>query len=337
MDKRVILEAVLGEIKTPIFLAELDTQQSRLTLHISKGPNVVSLKTAAERASAKVGEPINVSVRAHRLHKLAHPRSVEHWVRQFATGEIVYDPTMVISRARGLLAAVKTCRVALGNTIRGSYFDPTHRTLFVLDGGKTASATLSLAPRVRSTIEEAWDQAMTKIGPHARDRYWTSIQVVGELPHRRLIPVDAVSASLAHGIRRAIRRWSTPVALALALVGIAVPASAHVGSVKLGQQSGGQIASENANDEYGILTGLSVFADNAVPQKLDLFAFAGLHEYFGEKKFAANGVRVAAVYRCPDGTIVADKDRCPPELGEIVGGNSSGQGFASGLGFGATS
>jgi hypothetical protein len=316
MDKQVILEAVLGEIKTPIFLGELDSQQSHLTLHVSHGADVASLQAAANRAVAKLETSIKVSVRAHRLQKLADPRSVEHWVSQFATGEIIYDPTMVMARARGLLAAIKTCRSAFGNAIRGSYFDPARRTLFVLDDGKTISATSNLAPRVRATIEQGWDQAMMQIGHKERDRYWTSIQVVGDLPHRELIPVDAKSASLARGVRRAIRRWFAPLAFALALTGIAVPASADVGS------------------QFGILRALSVFGDNAVPNKLDLFAFAGLQQYFGEKD--AKGIRVAAVYRCPDGTIVdfKDRNRCPPEIGELQGGQSNGQGFGFGVGFG---
>ena len=88
MDKQVILEAVLGEIKTPIFLADFDSQQSKITLHVSEGAHVALLQGAAKRASAKIAGPVEVSVRAHRLHKLAHPRSVEHWLRQFATGEM---------------------------------------------------------------------------------------------------------------------------------------------------------------------------------------------------------------------------------------------------------
>jgi len=315
MDKRVILDAILGEIKTPIFLADLDKQRSKLTLHVSEGADVASLQGAAKRASAKIAESVEVSVRTHRLHKLAHPRSIEHWLRQFATGEIIYDPTMVMSRARGLVATAQACRSALGDAIRGSFFDPTHRTLFVLDSRKPAHATLNLAPRVRATVEQAWDQAMDQVGHNARDRYWTSIQVVADLPHRELVPVDAGSASAVRSMRRTVRRWFAPLALALALTGIAVPASADVGS------------------QFGILKALSVFGDNAVPSKLDFFAVAGLHQYFGERD--AKGVRVAAVYRCPDGTIVEfkNRDRCPPELGD-VGGNSQSGGFGFGVGTG---
>jgi hypothetical protein len=316
MDKRIILEAVLGEIKTPIFLADLDKQQSKLTLHVSEGADVASLQGAAKRASAKIAGPIQVSVRTHRLHKLAHPRSIEHWLRQFATGEIIYDPTMVMLRARGLLAAAQACRSTLGDAIRGSFFDPTHRTLFVLERRKAADATLTLAPRVRTTIEQAWDDAMDQIGHNARDRYWTSIQVVADLPHRELVAVDAKSASAVRSMRRTVRRWFAPLALAFALAGVAVPASADVNVVR---------------GQFGILGGLSVFGDNTVPQKLDLFAFAGLHQYFGDAK----GIRVAQLYRCPDGSFVADRRNCQPELGN-TGNGSTSSGFGFGVGTGGT-
>ena len=85
--------------------------------------------------------------------------------------------------------------------------------------------------------------------------------------------------------------------------------------------------------KYKGLRGLSVFGDNTVPSKLDLFAFAGLHEYFGQR--TAQGIRVAQVYRCPDGTMAVDKDRCPPELGDVGGGSQSG-GFGFGVGTGGT-
>jgi hypothetical protein len=320
MDKKVLLETILGEIQSPIFFAGLDSQRSQLRLHISDGPDLASLEAAARRVSDKIG-PIEVSIRAHSLRKLAHPRSVEHWLRQFASDEIIYDPTMVMSRARGLLAAAEACRSAFGDAIGGSFFDPDLRTLFILNREKTGHAAATLIPRVRATVEQAWGQAMAQNGHAVRDRSWASIQVVAELPHRELIPIDAKSASVARGLRRTIRGWLAPLALAFALAGVAVPASANVGAQQSGHQADSQATAavrEDASQKFGILRALSVFGDdNVIPNRLDLFAFVGLHQYFGDK-----GIRVAAMYRCPDGTIVTDKDRC--EVGE-VGGNKENE------------
>jgi hypothetical protein len=139
MDTQVLLQTVLGEIKTPIFLAGFDRERSQLMLHVSEGHDLTHLKAAAQRACVKAEESSKIGVRSHRLSRLAHPRSLERWLRQFDTDEIIYDPTMVISRARGLLAASKACRLALGEAIGGLFFDPDRRTLFVLNTDKTAA------------------------------------------------------------------------------------------------------------------------------------------------------------------------------------------------------
>ena len=296
MDKRILLETVLSEIKTPIFLAEFDSRQSQLTLHVPKGRDLASLKVAAKLASDKVGEPIKLSIRAHRLRKLAYPRSLEHWVRQFDIDEIVYDPTMVMSRARDLIAAAKACRSMFGNAIGGLFFDPERRTLFVLARGKVdAAASSVLDQRVRAVVDGVLSGQSG--GDHG-GQPWTGVRAVAKLPHRKMIPIDAKSASLTHEVTRVVRRWLAPVALAFALTGIAVPASAKVGAEQVGQ----------AGHKFGILGALSVFGDNAVPHELDTFASAGLQQYFGERIHTAKGVRVAEVQH---------HRRRPKEVGQV--------------------
>jgi hypothetical protein len=282
MDQQV-LQSVLAEINTPIFLAGYNRQQSHLMLHVSEGRDVASLETAAKRA-CKAGEPIRISVRAHRLRDLARPRSLEHWLQAFELGEIVYDPTMVMSRARALLLAAKSCRSALGDAIGGLFFEPDRRTLFVLASGEHSS---SLAARVRSAIEGT------------NDRFWTNVQVVSVLPHRELIPIDAKSASFARGLQRAVRRWFAPIAVALALVGIGVaPAAANVDPSYAGRKhaiSGQATAAKiPAQHKFGMLGALSVFGDSPVASEIDAFAAAGLQRYFGEGE-RAKGVQVAYV------------------------------------------
>jgi hypothetical protein len=288
MDQQV-LQKVLAEINTPIFLAGYDQQQSHLMLHVSEGRDVASLEAAAKRASDKAEAPIRISVRTHRLRKLAHPRSLEHWLQSFEADEIVYDPTMVMSRARALLLAAKSCRSELGAAIAGLFFDPDRRTLFVLYSGKTDA--MALAARVRSVIEKSLDQATAQVGSGAANRFWTGVQVVGTLPHRELIPIDAKSASLVRGAQRAVRRWFAPIAVALALVGIGVaPAAASADPTGRHQTISGK--AEPAQNKFGVLSALSVFSDNVGPRELHIFASAGLQQYFGER--TVKGVQLAA-------------------------------------------
>jgi hypothetical protein len=328
MNKQVLLERVLGELKTPVFLAGFDSRQSRLTLHVSKGRDLALLNAAARRALNQSGEAIKISVRAHPLRKLAYPRSLEHWLLQFDVDEIIHDPTLVMSRARCLLATAKCCRAALGGAIHGMFFDPDRRTLLVYTRRDKDAA---FGQQVRTAVEKAWDQAIPQNVRDKNQRFWTDVQLVAKLPHRDLIPIDAKSVPLALGIRRAIRRWSTPIAVALALAGTAVPAAANVNPLQgVRNQTIGHFASTKgaASHKFGMLGKLSVFGDNAVQLDVDAFASAGLQQYFGERHRAEKGVRVAenvSPNEIRSGHRTGSKHterrlRRPKEVGQVGGG-----------------
>src|SRR4029077_13415172 len=102
MDRGALLRVVLGELGTPVFLAGFNSRRSRLTVHVPAGYDLAALRAQAKRAADQAGEAIAISVHAHRLHKLAYPRSLEHWLARFDVDQVVYDPTMIVSRARGL-------------------------------------------------------------------------------------------------------------------------------------------------------------------------------------------------------------------------------------------
>jgi hypothetical protein len=279
------------------------------------------MKAAATRAVTTCGEPIKVAVCTHRLRKLAHPRSLEHWLRKFNVDQIIYDPTMVISRGRALLATAKSLRASLGTAIAGLFVDPQRRVIFVLTRSKNDPAALSAFNlRLRTIVQEAWHQAL----PDSEQPIWTA-QAVEKLPNRELVPIDANSASMARGLRQAIRRWFAPLAVALALAGIAVPAAANVDPLQnLRQQSNKQITATKAdgNHKFGILSALSVFGDNVVPRDVDLFASAGLQQYFGGNRGAAKGVRVAAVIHHHHRRLkrIEEVPEQGPERGQVGGG-----------------
>jgi hypothetical protein len=272
--------SVLGELGTPVFLAGLNPSGSWLTLHVRAGCDAARLKSRTQLALEQAGEPIRVSVRVHNLRQLANPRSLEHWLKRFDAGHAVYDPTMVLSRARGLLSVAKSCRTTFGNSIGGFFFDPDQRTFFVLNRNKSDAATASaIRLRVESILRQTLDGTTSQP--------WINVQVVPDLPRRKLIPIDARSASLAHKVIRTIRRWLAPIAIALAVTGAAVPAAAHLDTQQAGRQAIGTSTVKNvrADNEFGVLFGLSVFADSQRRDELDAFASAGLRMYFGEASY----------------------------------------------------
>jgi len=339
MDSGALLRVVLGELGTPVFLAGFNSQRSRLTVHVPAGYDLTALSAQAKRAADKAGAAIAISVRGHRLRKLAHPRSLEHWLARFDVDQVVYDPTMIVSRARGLVAAAKSCRSMFGQAISGLFFDPDRRTLFVLDRGKSDAATAStLRLRVRAAMDEAGEQSATS-------QSWTDVQIVAALPARKLIPVDRKSASVVRGLGRAARRWFAPIAVALALAGTAVPAAAKVDTQKMGGISAPTAATRSlAQGEFGILVGLSVFADNARQYQLDAFASAGLQRYFGEGMEGGKLIRLARKRHridCSDeraGTRARDpncvgtvggRPREPKTIGQVPGGGAAAPGVGS--------
>ena len=100
---RQTLVAILSRLPAPVFLAGFEAEKSKLTLHVRSGFDTASLRMEAERAITLAGVLLQVDVRGHRLSKLTHPRSLEHWLKRFGTGEILHDPTHIVSRARGVL------------------------------------------------------------------------------------------------------------------------------------------------------------------------------------------------------------------------------------------
>jgi hypothetical protein len=276
--------ATLRELPAPVFFAGFNARMSRLTVHVHAGCDIAGLRAQVASAVQKAGEPVEVTVCAHRLGQLAFPRSLERWLSLFKVGQtVLHDPTMIISHARSLLAAAKSCRAALGSALAGSFFDPDRRTLFVLVRGDAAA----LQPRVATLVASAFDGPGASI---ARISGASSIrvQVVEELPQRRLIPVDAKSSSPMRRIGRTLWRWLVPASLALAVSG--APAAANTGPVGLEARSAN--VSIAAQTQFGVLKGLSAFSEAS---RHDAFADATLQWFFSETSEgqAARGISVA--------------------------------------------
>lgn len=321
MENQALLQATLVRLRMPVFLVNLNTHKSELKVHVCGKYDRASLRAQTDSIAANVGPSIRVAVCGHRLHKLAHPRSLEHWFSQFEVDKIVYDPTMVVSRVEALLRTGRSCRLYFGDAIKGLFIDLDRRVLFVLVHDKINGVpTSTLRQRVTAVIQQTFNEATAE--PDTPKESWATIQVVSELPHRKLIPVDAKSASRVHNLGRVARKWLAPLALAAAVAGFAVPAAANINP----QDAGGALvntytAKTKGHSEvaFGILQGLSVFRDE-VRHELDAFALEGLRQYFSDKSHATKGIRIA------------EKDRerrrrhREPELGQVGGGGPAAPG-----------
>ncbi len=274
----------LISVAAPVFLADMDHVTSRLRLHVRRGINESEVRSRAQAALDAAGQPVEVVVRSHDLGQLAHPRSLENWLDRFQLGEVIHDPTMIVSRARALLLAAKACRDAMGRQAKGVFFDPSNRTLLVLIKGGKDGATLATRDWVRNLVDEAWasDESVAKI----------SVQAVTSLPRGDLVPVDAASASMGRRISSSIRRWLAPLALLLAAGAIAGPAAAKSSDARQPTITSGDTQSAGTV-RYGVLTGLSVFAEGQRRHEMDAFASRGMNMFFGSTVHRGLGVQVA--------------------------------------------
>src|SRR5262245_59864373 len=118
------LTAGLRELAVPVFLASFDPTRELLTLHVYRDCDTIRLIARVKAALQKTDVSVKLVVRAHRLRQLALPRSLEHWLKRFDVGNVLHDPTLILSRARQVLEIARACRAELGAALLGNYFDP---------------------------------------------------------------------------------------------------------------------------------------------------------------------------------------------------------------------
>lgn len=278
---RKVLASVIGRLSAPVFLADLEEQTSTLTLHVRAALATEALKLEAERAVVQAGLLLSVRLRGHRLSKLTHPHSLEHWLRRFGTGEIVYDPTHIASRARGLVAAAASCRQGVGSGIVANFFDPSRRSLVVFARlTKDTAQALTMRLRIAEIAQKAWRQAIDTTGSAYAMAQSTApqlnVHVVANVPAGTFVPVDRRSASLLSRMRRGVRRWFAATAVAVAMTFGATAANAKLTTPAVNPP---------VQTEWGILPGLSVFAEGSTNAETEPFALEGLRFYLAQVGF----------------------------------------------------
>lgn len=265
---------IVAGLTNGVFLADLDG--SRLRLHVRNDADVAAARDQAGAALVAAGLKLEIDVRAHSVREMAFPRSIEHWLGKFAAGSPVYDPTMVAQRARVLVRTAQACRAEFGRMLTGVFFDPASRTLVIEVQRSTA------ADELRRCQQRALQLIAADRASDTSDAWPIAVRVVPKPAPRRLVAVDAASASIGRRLSRMIRVALAPGAMVLAVSAMAFPAAAKTTAAPTIATSGSALAPASSIGTYGILSGLSVFADGQTPATASDFVASGLSRFFGD-------------------------------------------------------
>ncbi|MFM9864173.1 MAG: hypothetical protein ACKVRO_11250 [Micropepsaceae bacterium] len=204
---------VFQGIEVPVLAAIRQETNGTLNVHIGACANRTKAKAEVLAGLANAGMS-RVRVHFHTGRDLTAPRSLERLVAHFGDGEVVYDPTEAISRAKALVAASQSVRTSLVDAIAGIFFAPQARTLFVSLGGKRFAATDKLKVAELAAIERQIVEALGSAFA-GRTSECPAVRVGFGLPNAALVPVDHRSiVGWSTKTLRAVRRYWKPVAIA---------------------------------------------------------------------------------------------------------------------------
>lgn len=267
-----VIRLLSADLQARVFLAEWDQSRAHVTLHAREGCDAAAIHTSAEAAVRSVGLLATISVRTHGGREMAFPRSVEAWLRKFCSGQPVYDPTGVARRALGLLEAARAAKARFGDLIAGMYFDPVRRELLVRNRRRQSALGPGALADISAEITRAWSADETAA---AR----VPVRSIDRLPNRTLIPVEDGRFGPFRGMLNVGRMRLASGATALSLVAFTAPATAKPDSGVF-QAGGSATQSESMVEQFGLLAGLSLFADGG-PNEAGAFGGIGLDHYFG--------------------------------------------------------
>lgn len=203
----------LRSVAAPIFAATLsgDGPETRLDVHVSAVPRRATVKSSIIAALAGFGR---VRVRFHSASSLLAPRSLERLVRRFTGDEVVYDPTGSVARAKALVDAARAARSGLGRRLRGLFYAPRQRSLFVALNAKAIAVGEKVKVGELAEIERQIVAALS--GAFAGQiSDCPAVRVGFGLPTTELVPVDQRSvAPWRARAAQAVRRYWKPVAIA---------------------------------------------------------------------------------------------------------------------------
>lgn len=227
------------------FLACLEAREvrGRLTVHAARSS--MSRRQATSLRSALASEfDLNVRVRRHATWTLKRARSLQGFLRPFARGRIVFDPTGIFTRSTHLVDFATRCRAGMAGAIRSLLWHSASGSLFVVlneqrmnDPGRGEVGIAAMEHRLRGELA-----ALHAGGANGFIRH---VRVGFHEPRLPTTPVDDRSASRQLGVLLGFGKRAALTSLAAGL-GFGVAAA---------RAEDAQQAVSGLNGEIGIMAG----------------------------------------------------------------------------------
>ena len=186
------ISAKLASLKAPIFLAQYGSVAGKkvVTIHSSEPRLSSTFVSDTEKALGADGSPVTVQLKRHSIGALLKPKSLEALASRFEQGEIVYDPTHIVTRMTSLVSLAKSIRVSLTSKIHAIGFESRRRTIYVILDKKAQNASVEALRETMARVAkvvEGWRN-------EARPDFDLSVRVGFDAPPAsRLVAVDARS------------------------------------------------------------------------------------------------------------------------------------------------
>jgi hypothetical protein len=184
----------LASLKAPIFLARSENRNGKtvVTLHSSEPKLSAGLARDAEKALGTSGGPVLCHVKRHSVRALFRPKSLEALTSRFGHGQIVYDPTRIVSRMTSLVSLARSIRLSLTSKISAIGFESRRRTLYVILDKQAQDRSVDSLRETMARIArvvEGWRN-------QARPDFDLSVRVGFDAPPAsRLVAVDSLSVT----------------------------------------------------------------------------------------------------------------------------------------------
>jgi len=203
------LRAVAG----PVFAATwIERRQAKqLVVHVSSVSGRRQLKATIVNVLKNIGVE-SAAVRFHATAALMSPRSLEGLVAKLADGEIAYDPTQSLARAKALVQASHAVRASLAEKLGGLFYAPQLRTYYVTLEASRVIAGDKVKVAELATIERAVIAAVTRAFAGQEP---PAVRVGFGLPATSLVAVDHRSVARSETrFARFLKRYWKPLTVA---------------------------------------------------------------------------------------------------------------------------
>jgi hypothetical protein len=209
------------------FLAEISGNgaQPILKVHTSKAVSAAAARRDLRTRLREACGDAAIEIEAHGDRALRRRNSLEAFAG--GQGEVVFDPTGAIARARALTAYARALRERFGMKLTGVFWSGEWRTVYVMfDAGRVVVDKKIKVGFLREAETAARELLRSACGT-ATAEFVAAIRLGIEAPPVPVIPIDAVSARLnLSGMRALGRRASLSAAAALTSLGLAGGANA---------------------------------------------------------------------------------------------------------------